>query len=77
MLVGNHGNRDNVYFSQQWDRQTHLFGEYDNFEDWDAAEEEERRMWKKKEKRHKEVTQIRGWQGQGRDKHKENHDMGS
>jgi len=35
-----------------------LFGEYDNFEDWDAAvEEEERRKYeKKKEKRHKEVT---------------------
>ena len=34
-----------------------LFGEFDNFEDWDAAEEKERREYeKKKEKRHKEVT---------------------
>ena len=34
-----------------------LFGEYDNFEVWDAAEEKERREYeKKKEKRHKEVT---------------------
>ena len=35
----------------------YLFGEFDNFEDWDAAEEKERREYeKKKEKRHKEVT---------------------
>ncbi|KAK0134447.1 hypothetical protein N1851_029942 [Merluccius polli] len=34
-----------------------LFGEFDNFEDWDAAEEKGRREYeKKKEKRHKEVT---------------------
>ncbi len=33
-----------------------LFGEFDHFEDWDAAEEKERREYKKKEMRHKEVT---------------------
>ena len=34
-----------------------LFGEFDNFEDWDAAEEEEKRKeYENKEMRHKEVT---------------------
>lgn len=31
-----------------------IFGEYDNFDDWDAAEESE--MEKKREKLHKELT---------------------
>ena len=33
-----------------------LFGEFDNFEDWDAAEEEKRKEYENKEMRHKEVT---------------------
>lgn len=34
-----------------------IYGEFDNFEDWDAAQEKERIEYeKKKEKRHKEVT---------------------
>ena len=33
-----------------------LFGEFDHFEDWDAAVAKERREYKKKQMRHKEVT---------------------
>ena len=33
-----------------------LFGEFDNFEDWDAAEEEKRKEYENKEMWHKEVT---------------------
>ena len=58
-----------------------LFGEYDNFEDWDAAvEEEERRKYeKKKEKRHKEVTpeESNKLEDDKDEINKENPDMGS
>ena len=58
-----------------------LFGEYDHFEDWDAAGKKERREYeKKKEKRHKEVTPEE-FNKLEDDKDeintKENHDMGS
>jgi len=47
-----------------------LFGEYDNFEDWDAAEKEEATQGGDTGG----IEQIRG--RQGRDKNKENQDMG-
>ena len=66
-LVGNHGNGDKyrhfiVFFSvivSGFIISFNLFGEVDNFDDWIAADEKERREYErknKKETRHKEVT---------------------
>ena len=54
-----------------------LFGEYDNFEVWDAAGKKERREYEK-EKRHKEVTpEELNKLGDDKDEiNKVNHDMG-
>ena len=56
-----------------------LFGEYENFDNWDAAQERE--IEEKREKRHKEITpgelnQIED-DKERRDEHKKNNEMGN